>query len=130
MELTRRRKSSSGRGVHSGWWKTASSSAYGTARRVASSLPSVDFPDPETPTIDTFRTNRDPTGSSVPTSQCALMAPFYEGICQGHGLAVVDGAAALVGVNVVRPVGRSTLTPRARRLGLAAAGAMGGCGKG
>jgi hypothetical protein len=31
-----------------------------------------------------------------------------------------DGAAALVGVNVVRPVGRSTLTPRARSRDLAA----------
>jgi len=31
-----------------------------------------------------------------------------------------DGAAALVGVNVVRPVGRSTLTPPARRRDVAA----------
>ena len=53
-----------------------------------------------------------------------LLASFYEGICQGHGPGAVEGAAALVGVNVVRPAGRSTLTPRARRLVEAAAGAM------
>ena len=34
-----------------------------------------------------------------------VMAPFYEGICQGHGPGAVEGAAALVGVNVVRPAG-------------------------
>jgi hypothetical protein len=32
-----------------------------------------------------------------------LLAPFYEGFCQGHGPGAVEGAAALVGVNVVRP---------------------------
>jgi hypothetical protein len=40
------------------------------------------------------------------TSSVQLMAPFYEGICQGHGPSAVEGAAALVGVNVVRPAGR------------------------
>jgi hypothetical protein len=44
------------------------------------------------------------------------MAPFYGVRCQGARLReAVDGAAVLVGVNVVRPVGRSTLTPPARR---------------
>ena len=38
--------------------------------------------------------------------ECALLAPFYEGFCQGHGPGAVEGAAALVGVNVVRPAGR------------------------
>ena len=57
------------------------------------------------------------------------MAPFYEGICQGHGPGAVEGVAALVGVNVVRPVGPCTLTPRARGRVAAAAGAM-GCGAG
>ena len=83
--------------------------------------------------------NREASGSagtaddSSPIRSCgscgALMAPFYEGICQGHGPSAVEGMAALVGVNVVRPVGRSTLTPRARRRVAAAAGAM-GCGAG
>jgi len=36
---------------------------------------------------------------------CTHMAPFCEGVCQGHGPAVVEGAAALVSVNVVRPAG-------------------------
>src|SRR5215211_6057328 len=36
---------------------------------------------------------------------------------KGCDRGAVDGASALVGVNVVRPVGRSTLTPRARRRG-------------
>ena len=57
----------------------------------------------------------------------AHLAPFYEGTCQGHGPGAVEGAAALVGVNVVRPAGRSTPSPRARRRVAAAAGAM-GCG--
>jgi hypothetical protein len=52
------------------------------------------------------------------------MAPFYEEICQGRGPGAVEGVAALAGVNVVRPAGRSTLTPRARRWGEAPAGAM------
>jgi hypothetical protein len=41
-----------------------------------------------------------------------------------HGPGAVEGVAALVGVNVVRPVGRSTLTPRARRRVAAAAGPL------
>ena len=48
------------------------------------------------------------------------MAPFYEEICQ---VVLVRGAfecaPTLVGVNVVRPVGRYTLTPPARRRGVA-----------
>jgi tyrosyl-tRNA synthetase len=44
-----------------------------------------------------------------------LMAPFYDGGCQEVVREACDGAAALVGVNVVRPVGRCTLTPLARR---------------
>jgi hypothetical protein len=49
---------------------------------------------------------------------CALMAPFYDGGCQGVRVRdAFDGAPTLVGVNVVRPVGRSTLTPPARRRG-------------
>jgi hypothetical protein len=55
------------------------------------------------------------------------MAPFYEGICQGRGPGAVEGMAALVGVGVVRPAGRSTPSPRAHRRVAAAAGAM-GCG--
>jgi len=61
------------------------------------------------------------------------MAPFYEGICQEGGPDAVECAAALVGVNVVRPVGRSTLTPRARRWEVAAvraAGVFGAAGGG
>ena len=38
------------------------------------------------------------------------MAPFYEGICQGHGPGAVEGVAALVGVTVVRPAAWSRLT--------------------
>src|SRR5258708_4252184 len=50
-----------------------------------------------------------------------LMAPFYDGGCQGVGIRdAFEGAATLVGVNVVRPVGRSTLTPLARCRGVAA----------
>ena len=37
------------------------------------------------------------------------------GGCQEGGPGGFDGAPALVGVNAVRPVGRSALTPRARR---------------
>src|ERR1039458_340325 len=49
-----------------------------------------------------------------------LMAPFYEELCQGGGSGrPFECAPALVGVNVVRPVGRSTLTPPARRRGVA-----------
>ena len=54
-----------------------------------------------------------------------LMAPFYDGICQVRGPGAVERAPALVGVNVVRPVGRSTLTPLARRRDVAATGAAG-----
>ena len=53
------------------------------------------------------------------------MAPFYAEICQEGGPEAVECAAALVDVNVVRPVGRSTLTPRARRRDVAAAGTAG-----
>jgi hypothetical protein len=49
-----------------------------------------------------------------------VMAPFYEEICQGIRVReAFECAPALVGVNVVRPVGRSTLTPPARRRGMA-----------
>jgi hypothetical protein len=47
------------------------------------------------------------------------MAPFYEEICQGAVREAFECAPTLVGVNVVRPVGRSTLTPPARRRGVA-----------
>src|ERR1022692_428047 len=48
------------------------------------------------------------------------MAPFYEEICQGVRVRkAFECAPALVGVNVVRPVGRSTLTPPARRRAMA-----------
>src|SRR6266568_3343536 len=51
----------------------------------------------------------------------ALMAPFYEEICQVVLVReALECATALGGVNVVRPVGRSTLTPPARRRGRAA----------
>src|ERR1019366_3094927 len=51
---------------------------------------------------------------------CTHMAPFYEELCQGGGSGrPFEWAPALVGVNVVRPVGRSTLTPPARRRGMA-----------
>jgi hypothetical protein len=39
-------------------------------------------------------------------TNCPLMAPFYDGVCQGAWPRLLEGAAALVGVNVVRPVGR------------------------
>src|SRR5450631_4952577 len=49
------------------------------------------------------------------------MAPFYCAWCQGVGVReAVECAPTLVGVNVVRPVGRSTLTPPARRRDVAA----------
>jgi hypothetical protein len=49
------------------------------------------------------------------------MAPFYCVWCQGGGVReAVECAPTLVGVNVVRPVGRSTLTPPARRRRVAA----------
>src|SRR5450755_1441973 len=52
--------------------------------------------------------------------QCPLLAPFYEELCQGVRVReAFEGAPALVGVNVVRPVGRSTLTPPACRRGMA-----------
>ena len=51
-----------------------------------------------------------------------------KGSVKGMAPALSEGAAALVGVNVVRPAGRSTLTPRARR-DMAAAGAT-ACGAG
>jgi hypothetical protein len=47
--------------------------------------------------------------------------------CQGAWPRRFEGVAALAGVNVVRPVGRCTLPPRARRRGVAPAGAM-ACG--
>lgn len=57
------------------------------------------------------------------------MAPFYDVVCQEGGPEAVECAVALVGVNVVRPraarCGRSTLTPLARRRGVAAAGSAG-----
>ena len=56
------------------------------------------------------------------------MAPFYDGICQVRGPGAVERAPALVGVNVVRPVGRSTLTPLARRRDVAAMGPRGASG--
>src|SRR4051794_15577876 len=55
----------------------------------------------------------------MPRSGHPVLAPP---LCQGCGFPACDGAPALVGVNVVRPVGRSTLTPRARRRLLAGAG--------
>ena len=55
-----------------------------------------------------------------------LMAPFYEEVCQGAWVReAFEGAPALVGVNVVRPVGRSALTPPARRRGVPAVPARG-----
>src|SRR5512132_3714184 len=53
-----------------------------------------------------------------------LMAPFYDGrLSRGVAWGACDGAAPLVGVNVVRPVGRCMLTPPARRrVGLAVPG--------
>src|SRR5215470_6693640 len=48
------------------------------------------------------------------------------GACQEGGPGDFECAPALVGVNVVRPAGRSTLTPPARRRGVAPAGAAGG----
>jgi hypothetical protein len=45
--------------------------------------------------------------------------PSMWGGCQEGGLERAECAPALVGVNVVRPVGRSTLTPRVRRRGMA-----------
>src|ERR1022692_4057989 len=67
--------------------------------------------------------------------QCPLLAPFYEELCQEGGSGrPFECAPALVGVNVVRPVGRSTLTPLARRRGMAAvpgpAGFLAGTGGG
>src|SRR5450432_2183021 len=64
-----------------------------------------------------------------------LLAPFYEELCQGVGVReAVECAPTLVGVNVVRPVGRSTLTPPARRRGMAPvpgpAGFLAGTGAG
>jgi hypothetical protein len=50
------------------------------------------------------------------------MAPFYEGCLSRGWPGRFEGAAALIGVNVLRRVGRSTLTPGARRRGLAVAG--------
>src|SRR5690349_4926934 len=49
-----------------------------------------------------------------------------KGACQEGGPGGFDGAPALVGVNVVRP-GRCTLTPRARRRGVAPVRAAGRC---
>ncbi len=55
-----------------------------------------------------------------PQIRFTLMAPFYEELCQGGGSGrPFECAPALVGVNVVRPVARSTLTPLARRRGMA-----------
>jgi len=50
------RNSSTGSSVHPGWWKIASSSTQGRARRAAKARASVDFPDPEFPTTLTRRT--------------------------------------------------------------------------
>ena len=51
----------------------------------------------------------------------------HEEVCQGAWVRqAFEGAPALAGVNVVRPVGRSALTPPARRLGLAAVPRPGG----
>src|ERR1700733_9605409 len=57
--VTRRRNSSLGRGSQPGWWKALSSSRCGTSRLSASSLATVDLPEPEFPTTDTRRTNAD-----------------------------------------------------------------------
>src|SRR5450755_412075 len=55
------------------------------------------------------------------------MAPFYEELCQGLWVReAFECAPPLVGVNVVRPVGRSTLTPPARRRCVAAVPGPGG----
>jgi hypothetical protein len=55
------------------------------------------------------------------------MAPFYEEICQvARVREAFECAPTLVGVNVVRPVGRSTLTPPARRRGVAPVPGPGG----
>src|SRR5215471_21200478 len=51
-----RRNSSVGRGSQFGWWFTPSNSRYGMPRMAASSLASVDLPEPEVPTTDTRRT--------------------------------------------------------------------------
>src|SRR4051794_8538439 len=52
-------------------------------------------------------------------------------LCQGRGLAALEGAPLLVAVKVVRPVGRSTLTaPARRRGGLAVEAAWGSSGAG
>jgi MFS superfamily sulfate permease-like transporter len=48
--------------------------------------------------------------------------PSMKGACQEGGPGGFECAPALVGVNVVRAAGRSTLTPRARRRGVAPAG--------
>src|ERR1022692_3617767 len=78
------------------------------------------------------------SAATVPAER-TLMAPFYEEVCQGVRVReAFECAPALVGVNVVRPVGRSTLTPPARRRGVAAvpgpagflAGTAGGSVKG
>ena len=52
--------------------------------------------------------------------------PSVVQVVKGLVRGAFDGASALVGVNVVRPVGRSTLTPRARRrVGAAVPGSRG-----
>jgi hypothetical protein len=51
-----------------------------------------------------------PAPNALPGS-CVIPAPLC---CQERGFGVLECAPALVAVNVVRPVGRSTLTARAR----------------
>ena len=65
--LCRRRPGGTRRGEagsQRGWWKTLSSSRCGTPSVAASSLASVDLPEPEFPTTETRRTNAD--HSTVP----------------------------------------------------------------
>src|SRR5438067_1268296 len=62
---------------------------------------------------------------NVGTPVARFWLPSMKGACQGGGPGDFECAPALVGVNVVRPAGRSTLTPRARRRGVAPAGAAG-----
>jgi hypothetical protein len=49
------------------------------------------------------------------SSSSAHGSLLWRRLSRGRGLERRHGAPALVGVNVVRPVGRCTLTPRARR---------------
>jgi len=67
------------------------------------------------------------TNSPSPRAGYVLLSwlPSMRGGCQEGGPSDFECAPALVGVNVVRPAGRCTLTPAARRRGVAPVRAAG-----